>query len=339
MRLEDIGFYTLEDRRAAQASMSSPLWRCELILTDRCNFRCPYCRTMREDCQGEMPFDRAREVVQYWCDQGLKNVRFSGGEPSLYNQIFDLVRLAKDGGVEHVAVSSNGSADLSWYYQMTLEGVNDWSISLDACCAQMGDRMAGRAGKWSKVIENIKALSEITYVTVGIVFTEENVKDARETIEFADSLGVSDIRVISSAQYNEAIEELAKLPDELMSRHPILKYRVGNHMAGRRMRGIRDSDNHRCPLALDDMAVAGNSHFPCIIYMRERGAPIGTLDDYGKVRADRARWAQEHDCYADPICSANCLDVCVDYNNRYKEYNGAERLQPRNEGDEAHLGY
>ena len=42
-RLEDIGFYTLSDYRASQCSASSPLWRCELLLTDRCNFHCPYC--------------------------------------------------------------------------------------------------------------------------------------------------------------------------------------------------------------------------------------------------------------------------------------------------------
>lgn len=39
--LENIGFYTLSDYRASQCSVSSPLWRCELILTDRCNYHCP----------------------------------------------------------------------------------------------------------------------------------------------------------------------------------------------------------------------------------------------------------------------------------------------------------
>jgi len=44
MDLKEIGFYTLSDDRAKQASETSPLQRCELILTARCNFRCPYCR-------------------------------------------------------------------------------------------------------------------------------------------------------------------------------------------------------------------------------------------------------------------------------------------------------
>ena len=44
MKLEEIGFYTLDDERAKHASETSPLWRCELLLTNKCNFHCPYCR-------------------------------------------------------------------------------------------------------------------------------------------------------------------------------------------------------------------------------------------------------------------------------------------------------
>ena len=43
MKLEDIGFYTLTDERAANTCKDSRLSRCELILTDVCNFKCPYC--------------------------------------------------------------------------------------------------------------------------------------------------------------------------------------------------------------------------------------------------------------------------------------------------------
>lgn len=54
MKLEDIGFYTLSDERAKNASESSPLHRCEILITDKCNFKCPYCRGMREDLRGTM---------------------------------------------------------------------------------------------------------------------------------------------------------------------------------------------------------------------------------------------------------------------------------------------
>jgi len=44
-RLEDIGFYPF----LTSGTAKTPLMRCELILTDACNFRCPYCRGLRDD--------------------------------------------------------------------------------------------------------------------------------------------------------------------------------------------------------------------------------------------------------------------------------------------------
>jgi hypothetical protein len=62
------------------------------------------------------------------------------------------------------------------------------------------------------------------------------------------------------------------------------------------------------------MAVKGDYHYPCIIKMREGCEPIGRID--GDVRGDRAKYYENHDTKKDPICSKNCLDVCIDYNNK-----------------------
>jgi len=319
MKLEDIGFYTLSDDRASQASISSPLWRCELILTDRCNFRCPYCRGLRDDISGTMPLEFAKYVVCEWIRQGLRNIRFSGGEPTLYDGLCELVDICKDGNVERIAISTNGSANIEFYHDLVRRGVNDFSISLDGGCCSIGDRMSGTKGSWPKVIENIRNLSKITYTTVGMVFTEDNIDQCLDSVMFADSLGVSDIRVIPAAQYNQALKILSALPDDILRKYPILRYRINNINAGRHVRGIGDSDSKNCWLVLDDMAVAGKFHFPCIIYLREGGNPIGLVGP--NMRKERNVWAKNHDCAKDPICSNMCLDVCVDYCNKVRSCN------------------
>ena len=47
MKLEKIGFYTLSDKRAKSVTIKSPIQRGELILTDKCNLKCPYCRGLK----------------------------------------------------------------------------------------------------------------------------------------------------------------------------------------------------------------------------------------------------------------------------------------------------
>lgn len=320
-KLKQIGFYTLCDDRARNASDTSPMWRCELIITDRCNFKCPYCRDINEDPKGDISLIDASAVIKSWAAQDLKHIRLSGGEPTLHPHLKSMVECAKREGIERIAISTNGSDIADRYIELYRAGVNDFSISLDACCASTGDSMAGVSGHFNKVTSNIRLLSRMTYVTVGVVFTDENVDDVIETIHFAHDLGVADIRIILAAQCNnlyfEFVDALISLDEEILKAHPILRYRVNNILEDVPFRGLKHPDSHRCGLLHDDCMVAGGYHYPCIIYFREGGKPIGKTDI--NMRKDRVRWAQTHDTHDDPICRANCLDVCVDYNNRFEQ--------------------
>jgi molybdenum cofactor biosynthesis enzyme MoaA len=318
MKLEEIGFYTLSDNRAHNSSRLTPLHRCELVLTDKCNFNCPYCRgIINEQAKGTISFEMALTTINLWIKEGLKNVRFTGGEPLLYKGLEDLVLRCSEGNVEHVAISTNGSMPYKKYEHLINAGVNDFSISLDSGCCAIADVMSGGVKRWSNVVENIKMLSNQTYVSVGMVFTEENVDSCIESVLFADSLGVSDIRVIPSAQYNKALSKLQHLPIDVLNKYPILKYRVNNIIAGKSVRGLSDKDCNRCWLALDDMACAQGKHFPCIIHLREGGDPIGKVGI--NMRKEREEWVLSHDSFQDPICKKNCLDVCVLFNNKASE--------------------
>lgn len=322
MKLENIGFYTLEDKRALNADINSPMWRCELIITEYCNFKCPYCRGLSDYIYGDrkqkqLSFSEIKRVIDIWCrDKPLKNIRFSGGEPTLHKDIIKIVSYAKMKGIERIAISTNGSNRIELYKRLIKAGVNDFSISLDACCAEKGDIMSGGVkGVWEKVVKNIKKLSKLTYVTVGVVYNEENIDDLEKTVLFAHILGVADIRIISSAQYNR--NKKIYIDKDITKKHPILKYRLNNLKGGINMRGMRKGDSHKCNLLIDDCIVAGDYHFPCVIYMREKGLPIGKVNE--NMREERIKWIQEHDCFKDIICNKNCLDVCRDYNNRFME--------------------
>ena len=319
MKLEDIGFYTLSDERARCASIDSQMMRAEIIVSDLCNFSCPYCRGVKDNIKGTIPLEKAKYIVDLWAKDNLKNIRFSGGEPTVYKDLVELVKYTKSKGIERIAISTNGSADFKLYEELIEAGVNDFSISLDACCNAFGDMMAGGiVGAWDKVIENIKKISKLTYVTLGVVVTEETVNDLKNTIEFAASLGVADIRIISSAQYNQLLEIAKTINEEIYMKYPILKYRIENLNNNRNVRGLKSHDSHRCNLIIDDMAIAQGLHFPCIIYMREGGDPIGKVGE--NMRQERAEWIKNNNTHCNEICKKNCLDVCIDYNNRYQKF-------------------
>ncbi len=317
MRLDDIGFYTLTDERAKNATFVSPLMRGELLLTDKCNLKCPYCRGSNGFTKGIMSLTFAQYILQLLIDNGLQNIRFSGGEPSLYPYLKQLIRACKNSGIKRIAVSTNGTQKLDYYKLLVDLGINDFSISLDGGCCATNDKMTGGIESFDIVSRNIKYLSWYNYVTVGVVFNELNYKTAFETVKYVDSLNPSDIRIISSAQYDKTLVTLINLPQEILNRHPILDYRIQNYIKGRNVRGIKKHDTYKCHLVKDDIAIAGKYHFPCIIYLREGGLPIGEVTE--NFRKDRRKWFRKHNTHKDPICKKNCLDVCIDYNNKVEE--------------------
>lgn len=216
--------------------------------------------------------------------------------------------MQKKNRINRIALSTNGSASFDVYKKIIDAGINDFSISLDACCSKTGDIMAGKINSWDIVIENIKLISQLSYISVGIVLNEINQKETKKTIELAHDLGVNDIRIIPSSQFNKEIK--LDIPLNILKDHPILKYRIGNK---RNIRGMISSDSKKCKLVLDDMAVWNNEHYPCIIYLREQGKAIGEINK--NTRHDRHKWYQNHDSFNDEICKKNCLDVCIQFNN------------------------
>lgn len=312
MNIADIGFYSLTDERVRTTCATSPMQRCEVLITGICNFKCPYCRGPRDDAKGHLPMEKAIEIIDLWADDGLVNIRFSGGEPTTHPGLIDMVKHARERGIRRIAISTNGSAHPDKYRKLVEAGVNDFSISLDACCASDGDKMAGRDGVFGRIVENIEMLSKLTYVTVGIVITEDNVGEVANIVRFAHELGVADIRVISAAQYNALLAGVLSIDPKIVEAHPILKYRVENIKAGRNVRGITKTDAHTCHMLQDDSVIVGDYHYPCVIHMRERGEPVGRVGP--NMRAERVEWMKKHDPHTDPVCKKNCLDVCLDFN-------------------------
>ena len=318
--LDEIGFYTLSEKRAKNINHNSPMWRTELILTDRCNFSCAYCRGLREDCRGDISKEDGFKTIDIWCKDHLKNIRFSGGEPTLHPNLIDFVKRAKSGGVERIAVSTNGSAKLFYYLELVDEGVNDFSISLDGCCAADINFMSGKSNckVGNTIIENIRELSKRTYVTTGVVITNDNLCKLVDIVNFAHNLGVADIRIISAAQENKVLVEALKISEEVLNCHPILKYRVNNIKNGVPVRGMTEKDCHKCNIMMDDSIVAGNRVFPCIISLREGAEPICEVGE--NMREKRIEWMKKYKTFENDICRKNCLDACVAINNRIEEY-------------------
>ncbi len=84
-----------------------------ISLTDRCNLRCVYCMPMNGltfvPNQELLTAEELERVVRAAVDVGFYKVRLTGGEPTLRQDIVEIVRrLARIEGVEQLVMTTNG---------------------------------------------------------------------------------------------------------------------------------------------------------------------------------------------------------------------------------------
>jgi len=92
-----------------------PITDLRISITDRCNYKCVYCRTGNEGAlYGDLPFEDYLRMARVLVGMGVTKIRLTGGEPLLRGGVVEFVReLAKLGprGLKPEAFSrANGTA-------------------------------------------------------------------------------------------------------------------------------------------------------------------------------------------------------------------------------------
>ena len=110
-----------------------------LLATNRCDLRCSYC-FMNAGASGrvyEPTLDQIRDLLIQARNErpmGSKALQITGGEPTIRNDLLDMVRMAKELGFSHVQVNTNGLrlADSPEYcMQLKQTGTNTIYMSFD----------------------------------------------------------------------------------------------------------------------------------------------------------------------------------------------------------------
>jgi cyclic pyranopterin phosphate synthase len=120
-------------------------------VTDRCNYRCVYCRTGNDGAQyAELPRASYLRMVKLLVSLGIEKVRLTGGEPLLRAGLLDLVRelsqlrpAFSDGRLD-IALTTNGHLLAGLAEPLKQAGLSRITVSMDAA------QLRPRAGRHSR---------------------------------------------------------------------------------------------------------------------------------------------------------------------------------------------
>lgn len=207
-----------------------------ISITDRCNYKCVYCRTGNEGAlYGDLAFADYLRMARVLVGMGIRKVRLTGGEPLLRHGVVDFVRELSNlrgtngnGGAEplDIALTTNGHLLADLAQPLKDAGLTRVTVSMDAVDPDRfaritrvpggydrvlaGVRAARRAGLWPLKVNCVlmRGFNEDQIIPFGMFAREEGV-----TVRFIEFMPLEEDRVWSPATVVTLDEILTRMAE------------------------------------------------------------------------------------------------------------------------------
>jgi heme d1 biosynthesis radical SAM protein NirJ len=140
-------------------------------LIRRCNLRCVHCYSDSRDQEypGELTTEEGKRFIDHMADFGVPTVLFSGGEPLMRPDLFELAAYAREKGLRCV-LSTNGTLiDEKTAQRIKEAGFAYVGVSIDGL-EEVHDRIRGEKGAFQRTLQGIRNCRDVG-IRVGLRFT------------------------------------------------------------------------------------------------------------------------------------------------------------------------
>jgi radical SAM protein with 4Fe4S-binding SPASM domain len=174
------------------SSRPSAPYRMDLALTYRCNNECGHCYNARERTFPEMPTDTWKRILDRLWELGIPHVVFTGGEPTLRQDLPELVAYASQIG-QITGLNTNGRrlSDLTYLQRLVKAGLDHIQITVESHDPSIHDRMVLSRRAWMQTIAGLQnALDTPLYVMTNTTMLQDNSSSLSDTLDFLAATGV-----------------------------------------------------------------------------------------------------------------------------------------------------
>ena len=212
-----------------------PITDLRISITDRCNYKCVYCRTGNEGAlYGDLPFDDYLRMARVLVGMGITKIRLTGGEPLLRKGVVEFVRelaqlrtpSANGADALDIALTTNGHLLADLAQPLKDAGLTRVTVSMDAVDPDRfaritrvpdgydhvlaGIRAARRAGLWPLKVNCVlmRGFNEDQIIPFGMFAREEGV-----TVRFIEFMPLEEGRTWSPETVVTLDEILARMAE------------------------------------------------------------------------------------------------------------------------------
>ena len=160
-------------------------------ITYACNLRCKHCYSNAgKPLVDELTTEEALKVMDILGEAGVVAVAFSGGEPLMRRDLYELIDRAKEYEMQ-VSIATNGTLLTKEEVRRLKEhGVDFLQISLDGT-KETHERFRGIPGIYERTLEGIRNAVDAGITTcIAMTATKLNYHDVPAVMDLAEELGV-----------------------------------------------------------------------------------------------------------------------------------------------------
>lgn len=274
------------------------VWNC----TRRCNLHCLHCYSnaySQGSTTGAMGTQDGKAFIRDLADFSVPVLLFSGGEPLLREDIFELARFAKEQGIRTV-LSTNGTLiNESVAKEINRVGFEEVGISLDGI-GTTNDHFRGKEGAYKAALRGIKnCLALGLRVSLRLTITRFNYQDIPAIFKLAEQEGIPRICFYHLAYVGQgaSLRQDDLNPSETRAVVDLICEQTSELYRRGKLKEVLTVANHADGVYLYLKAKKGNLEHAAKIYSLLRrnggnnsGIRIGAVDDLGNVHPDQFWW-------------------------------------------------
>lgn len=322
-KIDPVSFLEIEKEEPFSYEYSAPL-RMDLALTFKCQNDCVHCYAGGPHETAEMNTSQWKQVIDKLSEIGVFIVTFTGGEPTLREDLPELLLYAQNKGMV-TGLITNGRKLKEKAFVDSLEkaGLDFAQITLESYEALVHEKMTNEKGSWKETVEGIKnAVKSQIYVSTNTTLSKVNVDEFLKTVDYIKELGVDAFgcnSIIYSGKANE-LDQFALTTDDLNNILPQIRDKA--QLLGLKFLWYTPTQYcnfdpvklglgvKSCTAALINACIGPNGDvYPCQSYFESLGNIL--VDEWKKIWSHPLAESIRKRAYAEPKCK-DCpqLQVC-----------------------------
>jgi radical SAM protein with 4Fe4S-binding SPASM domain len=205
-----VSYLGVDKMEPFQKELSAP-YRMDLAITYRCNNRCLHCYAGGPRETKELTTEEWQKVMHKLLKLGIPHVVFTGGEPTMRDDLPKLVAYTQEIGlVSGLVTNGRRLRDESYFNSLVNAGLDHVQVTVESHDPKVHDKITGVEGSWEESVQGLKnTLASPIYTVSNTTLNKYNVGDILETIDFLNSLGLKQF-ACNSLIYSGKAPEVAK---------------------------------------------------------------------------------------------------------------------------------